>query len=265
VSRRWSRNRRFGRGSDVRERDFGIAGARRFTVRGHSRRFPTAGRALPCGILAAACGLALFRLRPFDCAQDRLRGRRGVTQPQRAVRAGRVGSALSPARRVLRSGRGWRTAVPEHPGTKPEQWAEKAASNQCERSETQERRGQNLGPHGPKDVPRRRERSGFTDALGCHVLLVAIELAGLCHAYQTKAVEKLPRSCFLLPKTARNELMEDDAPAWLVAIVSARAKEHANDRSARPDVTLSDRNGLRALLPDAAAGRRCSTLGSAAR
>ena len=37
---------------------------------------------------------------PSPALRDR--GRRGVTQPQRAGRAGRVGSALSPARRALR-------------------------------------------------------------------------------------------------------------------------------------------------------------------
>ena len=51
-----------------------------------------------------------FRRRPFDCAQDRLCGRRGVsvTRPQQAVRALGAGSALAPVRRVCRSGRGWR-------------------------------------------------------------------------------------------------------------------------------------------------------------
>jgi len=48
--------------------------------------------------LAASCGLALFRLRR--------RGRRGVTRPRQAVRAVKAGSALAPARRALRSGRG---------------------------------------------------------------------------------------------------------------------------------------------------------------
>jgi len=35
ASRRWSRKRQFGRGSDVREWDFGSAGAQRIAFRGH--------------------------------------------------------------------------------------------------------------------------------------------------------------------------------------------------------------------------------------
>ena len=61
-------------------------------------RFPTAGKARRCGLVAASCCLALFRLPR--------RGRRGATRPRRAVRAGRVGNAFAPTRRALRSGRG---------------------------------------------------------------------------------------------------------------------------------------------------------------
>jgi len=100
VSRRWSRKRGFGRGSDVREWEFGIAGARCRAVRGHFAPILDSG---PSASLRVRCRPVLsswFRLRH--------RGRRGVTRLQRAVRAGRVGSALSEARRAFRSGRGWR-------------------------------------------------------------------------------------------------------------------------------------------------------------
>jgi len=80
-----------------------VSGTRANPLLERLRRLPTAGRARPCGLVAAACGLAWFRLRR--------RGRRGVTRHKRAVRAGQGGSALSPARRALRSGRGWRMAV----------------------------------------------------------------------------------------------------------------------------------------------------------
>ena len=100
ASRRWSRKRWFGRRLDVREWEFGIAGARRRAARGHFSPIPDSGPS------AALRDRGRTVLASWFSRQRR--ARRRVTQHKRAVRVGRRGSALSPARRALRRGRGWR-------------------------------------------------------------------------------------------------------------------------------------------------------------
>lgn len=94
-----------GLGSDVLARDSGMRRGGRsagpFLINSRQR----AERSLAAH--GRTVSSSRFRPRPFDCAQDRPRGR-VVKPPQRAVRALLAGSALAPARRASRNDRGWR-------------------------------------------------------------------------------------------------------------------------------------------------------------
>ena len=98
----------FGRGSDVSAWDFGIAGPRRLAIRGHFAPIPCSG---PSTALRVRCRFVWFAFVAPSASRPA-----AVTRPQRAVRAGRVGSALFPARRALRSGRGMDDPLRVWPG-----------------------------------------------------------------------------------------------------------------------------------------------------